>query len=306
MVDKKSSAKVLVPVDRSEQSLQAAETAATIAKKTGTAVTVLHVLPVGRPYAGLQAKINIPRYAYAQPYADLGPRYQIPPSVLNELASRLEQEGERIVSDAEAVFKEEKVKVDSITIRGKDPAEAILQQSEKGYGLVVMGAHGENEKEPFALGSVTKNVIRHSKVPTLIAKETSALSNMLVCVDGSEHSMVALDYSAKLAEKMGSKITLLNVQEPLLKELAPQVCTGLGESILTKSMNALKKKKDLTVEKRIECGVTSDSIVEAAEKGKHDLIVLGDKGHSSIRRFALGSVSDDVAHKAKHSVLIVP
>jgi nucleotide-binding universal stress UspA family protein len=117
--------------------------------------------------------------------------------------------------------------------------------------------------------------------------------------------MVALDYSAQLAEKMGSKVTLLNVQEPLLKEVAPNVCTDLGESILTKSINALKKKK-LMVEKRIECGVVSDSIVETAETGKHDLIVLGDKGHSSARRFALGSVTDDVIYKARHSVLIVP
>jgi nucleotide-binding universal stress UspA family protein len=305
MVEKKSLARILVPVDGSEQGLQAAETAAAIAKKTGSTVTVLYVLPMSKPYSGLEAKVNIPRYAYALSYADIGPKYGVPQSVLSELAGRLEQEGERIVSDAEAVFKEENVKVNSVTVRDKDPADAILKQVEKGYGLIVIGGHGENEKDPFAIGSVTKNVARHSKVPVLVAKETTAVSNMLVCIDGSDHSMVALDYSAKLAEKLGSKVTLLNVQEPLLKELAANVCTDLGESILTKPMNALKKKK-LAVEKRIECGVTSDSIVEAAETGKHDLIVLGDKGHSTARRFALGSVTDDVIYKAKHSVLIVP
>nr|MDO8100600.1 universal stress protein [Candidatus Njordarchaeota archaeon] len=305
MVNKKSSARVLVPVDGSEQSLQAAETAAIIAKKTGATVTVLHVLPISKPYSGLEAKVNIPRYTYALSYGDIGPKYAIPQSVLSEIARRLEQEGERIVSDAEAVFKEENVRVNSITLRDRDPSEAVLKQSEKGYGLIVIGAHGENEKEPFSIGSVTKKVARHSKVPVLVAKETSAVSSLLVCVDGSEHSMKALDYSAKLAEKMGSKITLLNVQEPLLKELAANVCNDLGESILTKYLNTLKKKR-LTAEKRIECGVVSDSIVQAAETGKHDLIVLGDKGHSTARRFALGSVSDDVIHKAKHSVLLVP
>jgi nucleotide-binding universal stress UspA family protein len=305
MVDRKSSARILVPVDGSEQSLQAAETAAVIAKKTGAVVTVLYVLPMSKPYTGLEAKINIPRYSFALSYADIGPKYGIPQSVLSELARRLEQEGERIVGDAEAVFREENLKVNSMTVRDKDPADAILKQAEKGYGLIVIGGHGENEKDPFAVGSVTKNVVRHSKVPVLVAKETSAVSNMLVCIDGSDHSMVALNYSARLAEKLGSKVTLLNVQEPLLKELAANVCNDLGESILTKPMNTLKKKK-LDFEKRIECGVTSDSIVEAAETGKHDLIVLGSKGHSTARRFALGSVSDDVIHKAKHSILIVP
>jgi nucleotide-binding universal stress UspA family protein len=104
---------------------------------------------------------------------------------------------------------------------------------------------------------------------------------------------------------MGSKITLLNVQDAKLRDAAPQVCSDLGEAILSKSMNAIKKK-NLTVEKRTECGAVSDSIVEAAEKGNNDLIVLGDKGHGSVRRFLLGSVADGVAYKAKRSVLIVP
>jgi nucleotide-binding universal stress UspA family protein len=305
MAERRSWAKLLVAADGSEQSLEAAETAAAMAKKIGATVTVLHAMRVGRPHAGLDAKVNIPRYAYVTPYSDLGPKYGIPPSVLTEIAGRLEQEAERIVSDTEAVFKDEDVKMETVTIRGKDPAEAILQQSRKGYGLVLMGGHGENEKEPFALGSVTKNVMRHNKIPTLIAKQTSTLSNILVCVDGSDHSIVALNYSARLAEKMGSKITVLHVQEPFLKEVSPQVCNDLGEAILTKSMNALKKT-NLTVEKRTECGVEPDTIVEAAENGNNDLIVLGDKGHSSARRFLLGSVVDDVAHKAKRSVLIVP
>jgi nucleotide-binding universal stress UspA family protein len=305
MVDRKSSEKILVPVDGSDQGLQAAETAAIVAKKTGASITVLHVLRLSKPLRGMEAKVNIPRAYYPQPYAELGPKYGIPASVVNELAGRLEQEGERVVSDAEAVFKEEGLTVDTKTIRGKEPAEAILDESEKGYSLIVMGGHGENEKETYALGSVTKNVMRHTKCPTLIAKETCPLSSLLVCLDGSKHSSVALDYVADLAEKTGSKITLLNVQEPDLKDAAPQVCSDLADKIISKALDSVKDKK-LTVEKKVECGVASDTIAEVAERDKHDLIVLGDKGLSSTRRFLFGSVSDDVALKAKCSVLIVP
>jgi nucleotide-binding universal stress UspA family protein len=308
MANKKSAGKILVPVDGSEQSLQAAETAALIAKKTRATVTVLHVMPMGRPLSGINAKVNIPATAtsaYAGFYAELRSTYEIPSSVVGELMARLEQEGDKIIADAEAVFKEENVKVESETIRGKNPAEAILDKSEEGFDLTVIGGHGDNEKDPYALGSVTKNVMRHTKCPTLIAKETTPLSSLLVCLDGSKHSLEALDYVAGLAEKIGSKMTLLNVQEPDLHEVAPQVCSGLADAIVSKALDSIKNRK-FVAEKKVECGVASDTIVDVADRDKHDLIVMGDKGLSSVRRFMFGSVSDDVACKAKCSVMIVP
>uniref|UniRef100_A0A7C2P719 Universal stress protein n=1 Tax=candidate division WOR-3 bacterium TaxID=2052148 RepID=A0A7C2P719_UNCW3 len=57
---------------------------------------------------------------------------------------------------------------------------------------------------------------------------------------------------------------------------------------------------------KLEIGTPADVIVEVAEKGNHDLIVMGRRGLGIAKRFLLGSVSDDVIHKAKCSVLIVP
>jgi nucleotide-binding universal stress UspA family protein len=287
MVDKKSFQKILVPIDGSDQSLQAAETAAKLAKKTGSSVTVLHVLPYDRPFGGVDSK------------------YSIPHSVLHELQRQIEQEGQRILDNAQTVFRKTGVPVDTRTVRSKHPADTILVLSKEDYGLIVIGAHGENQKDPYALGSVTRNVMRHTTSPILITKETSTLSNLLVCLDGSDYSFSALDYAADLAGKMGSKITLLNVQELRLHELAPKVCSDLGEEIISKALNRIKEK-NLKVDKKLECGVPSDAIVDVAEKGKYDLIVMGKKGICCVDRFLLGDVADDVSYKAKRSVLIVP
>lgn len=272
--------RILVPIDGSASSLMAEETTAIIAKKTGAAVTVFHVKQELR----------------------LG--YQLPRSVQDELLGSIEQYAERIVNSARALFSEEKVKIDTETLSG-DSAESILEFSKEGYDLIVMGAHGENEKGPYALGSVTKKVIRHTICPTLIVKKVSALSNLLVCIDGSGNAIKALDYSAKLAEKMGSNITLLNVQERRLYDSSPKTAEELGEKILSKALNAVRKRK-LKVGKKLEFGVPSDVIAEVAEKGKYDLIVLGSRGLGTVSRFLLGSVSDDVSHKAKCSLLLVP
>ena len=56
---------------------------------------------------------------------------------------------------------------------------------------------------------------------------------------------------------------------------------------------------------QLEFGNPAETIIEIAEKGNYDLIVVGSRGLSSVKRFFLGSVSDDISHHAKCSVLIV-
>jgi nucleotide-binding universal stress UspA family protein len=295
MEDKAFSRKVLVPVDGSDSSLLAEETAALVAKKTGAAVTVLHVIREVEEY-------------YRLLYATQGLEHDIPDGVIKEILNLTEQEANKIVNDARTLFNKEGVTIDTKILRGIDPADSILEFSKKDYGLIVMGARGKNEKDPYALGSVTKKVIRHTTCPTLFVKKTCSLSNLLVCIDGSEHSIKALDYTVKLAEKMGSKITLLNVQERRFHDLSPyarSVSEKLSERILSKALSAIGKE-GLKVDRKVEFGVASDRIVEVAEKGNHDLIVLGSRGLGTVKRFLLGSISDDVSHKAKRSVLIFP
>ena len=292
MENKKFLRNVLVPVDGSDSSFLAKETAAIVTKKTGAAVTVLHVIREVEEY-------------YRLLYATQGLEHNIPHSIIKEILNLTEQEANKIVNDARALFNQEGITVETKILRGIDPADIIIEFSKKDYDLIVIGARGKNEKDPYALGSVTKKVIRHTTCPTLFVKKTCSVSNLLVCIDGSENSIRALDYAVKLCEKLGSKITLLNIQERRLFDLSSKVAEELGEQILSKALGAIKKE-ELKVDKRVEFGVASDNIVEVAEKGNHDLIVLGSRGLGTVKRFLLGSVSDDVSHKAKCSVLIFP
>jgi len=280
MKEEKSLKRILVPVDGSASSLMAEETGAKIAKKTGAVVTVLHVMQ--------ETTLD----------------YTVPRSIQDELLGHIEQRSQDIINNARALFKEEKVEVDAETFSG-NPANDILDFSKSGFDLIVMGACGEHEKDTCILGSVTKNVIRHTTCPTLVAKQVSSLSNMLVCTDGSEHALKALDFAAKLAEKMDSKIVLLHVQEEKLHKVSPKTAEDLGQKILAKTVRILGKRKS-KIDRQLEFGVPANVIVDVAEKGNHDLIVLGRRGLGTIDRFLLGSVSDDVSHKAKCSVLIIP
>jgi len=280
MTEKKLFENILVPVDGSASSIAAEEMAASIAKKTASKVTVLHV-----------------RQEFSM-------HYNIP-EMHGELEGAVEQQADKIINSALALFSEEGVVAESQQMTGEDPAETVLEFSEKNYDLIIMGVHGENEKDPYTLGSVTKKVITHTKLPILITKKSPHLSSMLVCVDGSEQSITALELAVRLAGKLGSKVMLLNAQDQRLQKATPKVVEEVAEKIFSNALAAVQKGK-VEVQKKLEVGVPSDRIVEVAERGNYDLIVLGKRGLGRVKRFLLGSVSDDVIQKAQTSVLLVP
>jgi nucleotide-binding universal stress UspA family protein len=278
---------ILAPVDGSDASHYAEETAATIASRTRASVTVLHVIP------------------YSIIYAKLSAGFQIPQTVKDNILAYVEESAERIVADASAFFAKKGVNVDTKRIRFADVANSILRVSRKPYDMIVMGSRGENEKDPYALGSVTKTVRRHSTCPVLIAKTTTTMSNMLVGIDGSRNSTSALRFAARLGHVMNSKITLLNVQDRRLHEVSPETARQCGEFVITKAIGRLEDKS-IIADRKVEFGVPQDVIVETAEQGRHDLIVVSRIGEGIVNRFLLGSVSDDVTHKARCSVLVTP
>jgi nucleotide-binding universal stress UspA family protein len=273
--------RILVPVDDSVSSLMAQETAALIARKTGAKVTVLHVVPEFRSVSD-----------YHQ-------------SVGGEILFSAEQRADAILSKANALFNEEKVPVKLMTSRGSDPAVDILDYSIRDYDLVVMGACGEHETDLCKLGSVTRKVAKQAHRPILIVKKVGLLTSFLVCTDGSEHSIEALIFSTRLAGKLGAKITLLNVQEPVSQTVSQKTAEELGELVLNATISAIGDAA-IEVARRVEFGTPSNVIADVAEEGRYDLLVLGSRGLGTPERFLLGSVSEDVSYNAKCSVLIIP
>jgi len=277
--------RILVPVDGSHSCLHAEELAAAIAKKFKSKVTVIHVV------------------SHDLLHAELELRYRVPPSVRTEITDWLLQTGKKIIWDAEALFKEDGIEVDARIVEYEDPAETVLRiAKDERYDLVVMGNRGETEVEVFSLGSIAEKVSRHAECPVLIVKQKSGLSKILVAIDGSESAEKALRHAVQLAKKHKAKITLLNVGESKLFDFKPKVAREIGEHILS---DAAEKVKGLKLNTQLEFGNPAETIIEVAEKGNYDLIVVGSRGLSSVKRFFLGSVSDDVSHHAKCSVLIV-
>jgi nucleotide-binding universal stress UspA family protein len=285
MNDKQYFQKILVPVDGSHSSLRATELAALIAKKFQSKVTVIHVV------------------THECMHPELKAQYRLPPSVLHEIENWYLRAGRRIIRNAEDLFREEGIEIDARLVTFEGCAETVLQLAkEGGYDLLVIGNRAKTQAERFALGSVTEKVARHAECPVLIVKQKTKIAKMLAAIDGSEHADKALEYALQLAQKHGSKITLVHVEDARLFRLEPKAIEGVGERILS---DAATKIKGVAFDKLLEFGSPAENIIKVAKKEDHDLIIVGSRGLSSVKRFFLGSVSDDVSMHAQCSVLIV-
>lgn len=282
--------KILVPVDGSHSCLHAKMLASSIAHKFGSKVTVVHVVS----------------HEFMHP--ELKAQYQLPPSVLHRIDESYLEAGKKIIRNAKELFTEAKIDVEARLVTFEDPAEYILEiVKDEGYDLVVIGNRAEHQAERYSLGSVSEKVARHADCPVLIVKRKPKpkLGKILVAVDGSKYADQAIEYAVQLTKKYSAKLALLHVEEDKLIRIGgPQVvdCVGtIGECILK---DASTKTKGVKFDKLLEIGSPAETIIKVAKKGNIDLIVVGSRGLSSVRRFLLGSVSDDISLHARSSVLI--
>jgi nucleotide-binding universal stress UspA family protein len=277
--------KILVAVDGSETSLQAEELTALLAKDFQSKITVAHAVP--EQLLDLSVKT---------PYAN------IPHAVIKEISEWFVKKGEEILNNAQALFGEEGLTVDARILHGDSAENIISLASAEKYDLILLGNRGETEAEAFSLGSNAEKISRHAECSVLIVKEKSKISKILVAIDGSENAKKALQLTAQLGQKLNAEITAMHVIEGGLFGLAPKLAQNVGEKLLSE---AVEEVKAVNLAKRLEPGSPSEKLIETAKKEGYDLIVVGSRGLSRVKRFFLGSVSDDVSHHAPCSVLIV-
>ena len=116
---------------------------------------------------------------------------------------------------------------------------------------------------------------------------------ILVGTDGSSTAAIAVDRAVEVAAASQGKLTIMSVgkadraQEVVDREASRHASAGVD------------------IETLVMSGDASSAIVEQAEKGKYDLVVVGNKGMTGASRFFLGSVPNKVSHHIPTALLIV-
>ena len=149
------------------------------------------------------------------------------------------------------------------------------------------------------------------------------ISKILVAIDGSEKSFKAADYAISLSVKLGSLVIALYVvvSETGFTYSSKKILGGNSINTLLEKekkqaelwFESVKQRANLfnptTVIKFKSQVIVSSSVVSAiidfSEREKIDLIVIGTRGKSGLKKLLLGSVSIGVLSYSKCPVLMV-
>jgi len=142
--------------------------------------------------------------------------------------------------------------------------------------------------------------------------------HILVAIDGSETSNLALKEAIKLAKSEDSTLRLVHVVDVSLTytDLGAPYVLDYQEAIRAAARKVIADCAVLAQEAAIKFGTKSieidalgrhvhDAIEEEAQRWPADLIVIGTHGRRGVRRWLLGSVAEGLVRIASKPVLLV-
>ena len=135
---------------------------------------------------------------------------------------------------------------------------------------------------------------------------------IVVGSDGSERSEAAVDHAARLARLCGAELHLVQgCGSPIIvSSLHGEVAAFDPKLVVDASVEALTPLHDelratgLDVRLHVLPEGGADALLDVASQIDADLIVVGSRGMTGVRR-VLGSIPNTVAHHAPCAVLIV-
>jgi nucleotide-binding universal stress UspA family protein len=140
---------------------------------------------------------------------------------------------------------------------------------------------------------------------------TARLEKLLLPTDGSKFSEGAIREAINLAKMCSSKLFVISVVEmnPEFEALAP----GLVEKTEKETRQHLESVKSRASKEGVDCEIIVHEgeepyqyIVDEAAKRKVEMIIMGRRGRTGLKRLMMGSVTARVIGHSTCKVLVIP
>ncbi len=288
--------KILVPVDFSDITNPLIRLAKSIAQVKDAEVILFHTVSP----------------AFYIPYPESISVEIVDIKLLEEIEEKAKKEAEAKLEALTEALKPVKARY---IVEIGDARESILDIEEKeNIDLVIMASHRKGLVEKVLIGSIAEKIARHSLKPILIlkGKEIEQPKNIVVAYDFSKTSEQALYFAINLFKEFKPHITLLHIEEDIDLPIVEEV----KESVIKKYSEEKKKYLGDLAQRIASEGIEvslvikkdnnpAESIVNYVKENEQvDLLVVGSKGLSGLKRIILGSTSSEVFRKVEKPVLI--
>lgn len=180
-----------------------------------------------------------------------------------------------------------------------DPVQEICSFARVGdFDLLAMVSHGRRGLRRTFLGSVAEQVLRHTRLPLLLAHPGSTTGPwrlVAAAVDGSAASERVLEQAGAHAKTAGTPLHLVHVFAPGKARKAREMLDVLCTRLERKGISALPFPRK---------GIPAAQILSYAKGMGVSLLCMTTQGRAGLKRFMLGSVAEEVARRAPCPVLI--
>lgn len=209
--------------------------------------------------------------------------------------------------------------VNTVVIQG-NVAQSIINSAEACHAdLIAMSTHGLSGIKRLALGSVAERVLHLAQRPVLLVQafvpEDPAITRILLPVDGSELSRMALPHAYAIAKQTGAPLVLLlvleqyNVWEWGEFMRRSKLTQTAGSDIIAAAERYLQQLRatmpDIACDVQLAPARPVDAITSAVAEQKFDLIVMSTHGRSGYKRWRYGSTADALLHSVKVPLLLI-
>ena len=243
-----------------------------------------------------------------------------------EFPSSVERILEQFHAHCETLLAEEVRRFEGINgtvqscLRRGHPAEAVIDLAEeKNCELIIVGARGQSPAQQFLLGSTSASIAKHAHCSVLVTRPSEKVKKptravrIVLAIDESDASQSAVEMLSKIPWGESVEILVISV---LQNEIHFRDWD-------TEMRLAFDEKEKLSREKTVHAAVDrlkastsrvagevlrAESIVEellnTLQRVDADLVVMGHRGMSRVKRFFWGSICEKTLRHAKCSVWI--
>ena len=211
-----------------------------------------------------------------------------------------------------------------MVIKGKPEEVVIEKAASDGDTLITMATHGRSGVDRWLLGSVAEKVLRVTTNPLLLVRATKegksegekTIKRVIVPLDGSALAEKVLPHVTALAKEITFETVLLrayNLRQVISTfedyipdwDLLEIQAREEAKAYLQSKARELKAQGAIEVSSlALEKEPAREIIDLAAEP--NSLIAMCSHGHSGIKRWVLGSVTEKVVRHSSSPVLIIP
>jgi universal stress protein A len=146
------------------------------------------------------------------------------------------------------------------------------------------------------------------------------IRRIMIPIDYSENSKVALAYGAELALGFGASLDIVHVwdrptylTDAVMVQRPGEAHKPIGELIrenaqhdMNEFLRELNLPAGVSTSSRLISGEPASALLAELKKGEHDLVVLSTHGRTGIAHLLLGSIAEKLVRLSPVPVLTVP